>query len=101
MKEVGEKRGELAGLDVPVVGGGTETEVWLPYGAVVWDTGETFEAESKAADLWQSKWNESQTVLAAATATPDRDVGPLQSTAAGSWRQGWQRNPRGRAVVDC
>ena len=70
-------------------------------GAVVWDTGETFEAESKAADLRQSKWNESQTVLAAATPTQDRDVSPFKSTAARSWRQGRQHNPRGRAVVDC
>ena len=29
--------------------------------------GETFKAESETADLWQPKWNENQTVLAAAS----------------------------------
>ena len=35
-------------------------------------------AESETADLWQPKWNENQTVLAADIHTPDRDAGPLK-----------------------
>ena len=49
---------------------------------------ETFKAESETADLWQPKWNENQTVLAAAILTPDRDTGPLEVAAAGSWSLG-------------
>ena len=45
-------------------------------------------AESKTAHLWQPKWNENQTVLAAAIHTLDRDTGPLESAVAGSWRIG-------------
>ena len=45
-------------------------------------------AESETADPWQPKWNENQTVLAAAKHTPERDVGPLEGTAAGSWSLG-------------
>jgi len=37
------------------------------FGSIVLAKGETFKAESESADLWQSKWNENQTVLAAAT----------------------------------
>ena len=51
-------------------------------GAIVWVRGETFKAESEAADLWQLKWNENQTVLTAAIRALDRDAGPL-GTAAG------------------
>ena len=29
--------------------------------AILWDRRETFEAESEAADVWQSKWNENHT----------------------------------------
>jgi len=57
-----------------------------PYmGAVVWVRGEIFKAESETADLWQPKWNENQTVLAASIHTADRDTGPLEGAAAGSW----------------
>ena len=42
---------------------------------IVWVRGEIFKAESETADLWQPKWNENQTVLAAAIHTPDRDAG--------------------------
>ena len=49
----------------------------------------------KRADLWQPKWDENQTVLAVAIHTSDRDTGPLEGAAAGSWS-----NPRARAV-DC
>ena len=47
-----------------------------------------FNAESETADLWQSKWNENQTVFAAAIHTPDRKEGPLEGTVAGSWSLG-------------
>ena len=50
--------------------------------------GKTFKAESEAADLWQPKWNENQTVLASAIHTLDRDTGPLEGAAAGSWSSG-------------
>ena len=42
-------------------------------------------AESETADLWQPKWNENQTVLAAAIQTPERNVGLLEGAAARSW----------------
>ena len=49
--------------------------------AIVWVRGETFKAESEAADLWQLKRNENQTVLTAAIHTLDRDAGPLGTSA--------------------
>ena len=49
---------------------------------------ETFKPESRTADLWQPKWNENQTVLAAAILTPDRNADLLEGTAAGSWSLG-------------
>ena len=45
-------------------------------------------AESETTDLWQSKWNENQTVLAAATHNLDRNAGLLKGTADGSWSLG-------------
>ena len=57
-------------------------------GAIVWVRRETFKAESETTDLWQPKWNENQTVLAAAIRIPDRDTGPLEGAAAGSWSLG-------------
>ena len=45
-------------------------------------------ADSETADLWQPKWDENQTVIATATHTQDRDAGPLEGTAAGSWNLG-------------
>ena len=53
--------------------------------ATVLVRGGTFQAESETADLWQPKWNENQIVLATAIHTPDRDAGPLEGAAAGSW----------------
>ena len=50
--------------------------------------GETFKAESETADLWQPKWNENQTVLAAAIHTLGRDTGPLEGAADRSWNLG-------------
>ena len=81
MKELGGKAGVLAGLDLSLVGGGTEAGVPSPHRV----RGETFIAETKTADLWQPKWNETQTVLAAAIHTPDRDAGPLEGVSPGSW----------------
>ena len=76
------------GLDLPSAGGGTEAGVPSPHGPTVSVRGETLKAESEPADLWQPKWNENQTVLAAAIHTPDRDTGPLEGAAAGSWSLG-------------
>ena len=42
-------------------------------GVIVRVRGETFKAESETADLWQPKWNENQTVLAAAIHTPGKE----------------------------
>ena len=47
-----------------------------------------FNAESETADLWQPKWNENQTVLAAAIHTLDRDMGPLEGIVAETWSLG-------------
>ena len=58
------------------------------FGATDGVTGETFKAERETADLWQPKWNENQTVLAAAIHTLDRNTGPLEGTVAGSWSLG-------------
>ena len=58
------------------------------HGVIVWVRGETFNAENETADLWQPKWNENQTVLAAAVHIPGRYAGLLEGTAAGSWSLG-------------
>ena len=42
-----------------------------------------------------------QTVLATAIQTPDRDAGPLECAAAGSWISGIVSNLRVRAAVEC
>ena len=39
--------------------------------------------------------------LAAAICTLDRDAGPLEGTAAGSWSLGIVEQSQGRAAVDC
>ena len=56
--------------------------------AIVYVRGETFKAERETGDLWQPKWNENQTVLAAAVHTQDRNAGFLEGAAAGSWSLG-------------
>ena len=71
----------LVGLDLPSASGGTEAGSDPHIGAIVSVRGETFKAESEAADLWQLKWNENQTVLTAAIHTLDRDAGPLGTSA--------------------
>ena len=45
---------------------------------------EIFKAESETVDLWQPKWNESQTDLAASIHTLVRDA-VLEGAVAGSW----------------
>ena len=57
-------------------------------GATVCIRGETFKAESEKADLWQPKWNETQTVLVAAIHMLGRNAGLLEGTVAGSWSLG-------------
>ena len=59
----------LVGLDLPLAGEGTEAGVRSPHWGNCQVRGETFKAESEIADLWQPKWNENQTVLAAAIRT--------------------------------
>ena len=54
-------------------------------GAIVYVRREIFKAESETADLWQSKWNENQIVLAAALYTLGSNSGLLEGAAAGSW----------------
>ena len=70
----------LVGLDLPSADGGTEAGVVSPH-----QGNSLSQTDSERADLWQSKWNENQTVLAAAIHTPDRNAGPLKGAAAGSW----------------
>ena len=52
--------------------------------------------ESETADLWQPKWN---AVLAAAIHTPDRDIDPLEGTAAGSWSSGIVEQSQGKGLL--
>ena len=65
-------------------------------GAIVWVRAETFKAESETAGLWQSKWNENQTVLTTAIHTPDRNVGPLERAAVGGWNLGIMEQSQGK-----
>ena len=65
-------------------------------GAIVRVRGETFKAESETADLWQLKWNENQTVLAAAICTLYRDAGPLEGTVTESWSLGIVEQSQGK-----
>ena len=64
--------------------------------AIFWVRGETFKAESETDDLWKSKGNENQTVLATAIRTMDGDAGPLKGTAAGSWSIGIVEQSQGK-----
>ena len=59
-------------------------ELKLPTSGQLSESGETFKAESETADLRQPKWNENQTVLAAAIHIPDRDAGPLEGEQLGT-----------------
>ena len=84
----------LVGLDLPSADEGTEAGVLSPH------QGNSL-SHSETADLWQSKWNKNQTVLAIAIHTLGSNAGPLEGTAAGSWSLGLWSNPRARAAVDC
>ena len=84
MKELGGK----TGLDLPSTVRELKQGSDPHIGVTVWVRGETFKAESEAADLWQPKWNDNQTVLASAIHTLDRDAGPLEGAVAGSWSLG-------------
>ena len=84
MKELGRK----TGLDLPSAVRELKLGSDPHIGATDWVRGETFKAESEAADLWQPKWNETQTVHAAAIHTLDSDAGPLEGAVAGSWSLG-------------
>ena len=64
-------------------------------GAIVRVRVETFKAGSETADLWQPKWNENQTVLATAMHNLERDTGPLEGAAAGSWSLGITKQSQG------
>ena len=66
MEELRGKTGVLAGLDLPSVGGELNQGSDPHFGAIVWVRRATFKAASETADLWQAKWDENQTVLAAA-----------------------------------
>ena len=74
--------------DLPLAGGGTEAGVQSPQRGNCLSQRRNIKAERQTADLWQPKWNENQTVLAAAICAPDRDTGPLEGTTAGSWSLG-------------
>ena len=58
MKELGGKQECLVGLDLPRRVGQLKQGSNPHIVATRRVRGETFEAESEAADLWQSKWNE-------------------------------------------
>ena len=88
MKEKGGGTGVLVGLDLPSAGGGNETRVDPHSGTIVWVRGEIFKAESETVDLWQPKWLENQTVLAAAIHTWDWNASLLEGAVAGSWSLG-------------
>ena len=74
----------LVGLDLPSAGGGPEARVPSPHREIVLDRKETFKAKSETADLWQPKWNENQTVFAAAIHTSDRHADPLEGAVTGN-----------------
>ena len=78
----------LVGLDLPSAGWGTEAGVRSPHWGSCLSQRRNIKAESETADLWQLKWNENQTVLTTAIHTPDRDTGPLEGAAPGSWDLG-------------
>ena len=79
----------LVGMDLPLASGGTET-------GIPPESEEKHLRQSETADLWQPKWNENQTVLAAAIHTPDRDVSPLEGAEAGSWSLGIVEQSQGK-----
>ena len=81
MKELGGKTGVLVGPDLPSAGWELKQGSDPHIRAIGWVRGETLKAESEAADLWQPKWNENQTVRAVTMQTQD-------GTVARSWSLG-------------
>ena len=85
MKEVGGKRGEFIGLDLPSAGGEMKQE-FNP------NIGQLFGTEEKQLRLRVKQlicdslngMRISPSILTAAIRTPDRDASPLESTRAGS-----------------
>ena len=74
------------GLDLPHLLVGKLKQGSNPHiRETIWGRGKTFKAKCETADMWQPKWNENQTVLAVAIHNPDRNAGPLESAAVGSW----------------
>ena len=98
MKELAGKTGVLVRLDLPSAGGETEAGIYPHIGAIFWVKGETYKAENETADPWQPKWNENQTILAAAIHTPDRNAGPPEDAVARSWSLGIVEQSQGK---DC
>ena len=96
MKELGEKTVVSVGLDLPSAGGDTEAGVRSPHWGSCLSQRRNIKAESETADLWQLKWNENRTVLAAAIHTPDRNAGLLEGAAAGSWSLGNVEESQGK-----
>ena len=81
MKELGGKTGVLLGLDL-------QAGVRFPHQGNCLSQRRNIKAESETADLWQPKWNENQTVLAAIIHMPGRNAGVLEGAVAGSWSLG-------------
>ena len=114
MKELGGEAGVLVGQGLPLVGGELKRQSDPHLRAIVWVRGEIFKSKSETAHQWKPKWNENQTVLAAAIHTPDKNAGPLEGTGAGSWSLGiveqsqgegcywlWRDGSRGCERGDC
>ena len=74
MKDLGGKTGVLVGPDLPLAGWEMKQGSDPHIRAIGQVRGETLKAEREAADLWQPKWNENQTVLAAAIHTPEPET---------------------------
>ena len=75
-------------MDLPLAGGGTEAGVQSPQRGNCLSQRRNIKAERETADLWQPKWNENQTVLAAAVHIPYRNTGAPEGAKAGSWSLG-------------
>ena len=98
MKEVGGKRGELVGLDLPSVGGGTVPTVGQLFGS----EGKHFRLKVKQMIRDGLNWMRiTQTILSTAIHTPDRARGPLEGPAAGSWSAAVVEQTQARSADDC
>ena len=88
------------GLDLNLAGGETESEIRSPHwGSCV--RGEIFKAESETADLWQPKWNENQTVLAATIPSQTGTLVPWKAQRLGAGVWGLWSNPRVKTAAHC